>query len=244
VRSLAIRDGFTFQATLHDADDVLLPRPPLIPVRLSQLAGEGTLIDNLGTLEWIAGSCSSITVRARDLNRQRGAGEASLAVSSLSLPTSAMQDLRLTPSFDDSFLANSLLPQPPTKSEVGLHPLMSTQRVRSGKHETSRLKPDFRGRLNRNLIFNLVRTKQPVSRADLSRLNGPAAQHDLADRRRADQGWGGLFEGSIGKLPRGRNPTFSGTQPQPRDSCGRYPSHAKRLSRLQTSKARSSRSKF
>jgi predicted NBD/HSP70 family sugar kinase len=70
---------------------------------------------------------------------------------------------------------------------------MSTQRFRSRKHETAASNKTPR-QINRNLIFHLVRTKQPVSRADLSRLTG-------------------LQRGAIsliGKLPRGRNPTFLG----------------------------------
>jgi predicted NBD/HSP70 family sugar kinase len=118
-----------------------------------------------------------------------------------------MQDLRLTPSFDDSFLQTHFF-HSPTKSEVGLHPLMSTQRVRSRKHETAASNKTPR-QINRNLIFNLVRTKQPVSRADLSRLTGlQRSTISLIVEELIKDGW--LVEGSIGKLPRGRNPTFLG----------------------------------
>jgi predicted NBD/HSP70 family sugar kinase len=61
--------------------------------------------------------------------------------------------------------------------------------------------------INRNLIFNQVRTRQPISRADLARVSGLQrstvsliVEELLADR------W--IVEGSMGRLPRGRRPTF------------------------------------
>ena len=61
--------------------------------------------------------------------------------------------------------------------------------------------------INRNLIFNQVRTRQPISRADLARASGLQrstvsliVEELLADR------W--IVEGSMGRLPRGRRPTF------------------------------------
>ena len=85
---------------------------------------------------------------------------------------------------------------------------MSTQRFRSRKHETAASNKTPR-QINRNLIFNLVRTKQPVSRADLSRLTGlQRSTISLIVEELIKDGW--LVEGSIGKLPRGRNPTFLG----------------------------------
>jgi predicted NBD/HSP70 family sugar kinase len=61
--------------------------------------------------------------------------------------------------------------------------------------------------INRNLIFNQIRTKQPISRADLARVSGLQrstvsliVEELLADR------W--IVEGSMGRLPRGRRPTF------------------------------------
>ena len=62
-------------------------------------------------------------------------------------------------------------------------------------------------RINRDHLFNLIRTRQPISRADLARLSGLQrstvsliAEELLADR------W--IVEGSIARLPRGRHPTF------------------------------------
>ena len=61
--------------------------------------------------------------------------------------------------------------------------------------------------INRNLIFNQIRTRQPISRADLARVSGLQrstvaliVEELLAER------W--IVEGSMGRLPRGRRPTF------------------------------------
>ena len=61
--------------------------------------------------------------------------------------------------------------------------------------------------INRNLVFNLIRTRQPLSRADLARLSGLQRStvslivEDLMKER-----W--ILEGSTGRPPRGRRPTF------------------------------------
>ena len=72
--------------------------------------------------------------------------------------------------------------------------------MQTASNRTSRL-------INRNSLFNLIRTRQPISRADLARVSGlqrstvSAIVEDLiADR------W--IVEGSIGRLPRGRHPVF------------------------------------
>src|SRR5271154_5732045 len=61
--------------------------------------------------------------------------------------------------------------------------------------------------INRNLIFNQIRTRQPISRADLARVSqlqrstvSLIVEELLAER------W--VVEGSMGQLPRGRRPTF------------------------------------
>jgi predicted NBD/HSP70 family sugar kinase len=62
-------------------------------------------------------------------------------------------------------------------------------------------------RINRDLLFNLVRTRHPISRADLARISGlqrstvSAIVEDLIANR-----W--IVEGSTGRLPRGRHPIF------------------------------------
>jgi predicted NBD/HSP70 family sugar kinase len=61
--------------------------------------------------------------------------------------------------------------------------------------------------INRNLVFNLVRTKQPISRAELARASGlQRSTISLIAEGLIQDGW--IVEGSIGMLPRGRRPTF------------------------------------
>lgn len=61
--------------------------------------------------------------------------------------------------------------------------------------------------INRNLVFNLIRTHQAISRADLARVSGLQRStislivEDLIRDR-----W--ILEGLTGRLPRGRRPTF------------------------------------
>jgi predicted NBD/HSP70 family sugar kinase len=85
------------------------------------------------------------------------------------------------------------MPTPPT------HPFTFTRR-QSASNKTPR-------QINRNLVFNLIRTRQPISRADLARVSGLQRStislivEDLIRER-----W--ILEGSTGRLPRGRRPTF------------------------------------
>jgi predicted NBD/HSP70 family sugar kinase len=61
--------------------------------------------------------------------------------------------------------------------------------------------------INRNLIFNLIRRRQPVSRADLARLSGlQRSTVSLIVEELILDRW--VLEGSTAKLPRGRHPTF------------------------------------
>jgi predicted NBD/HSP70 family sugar kinase len=61
--------------------------------------------------------------------------------------------------------------------------------------------------INRNLIFNQIRTRQPISRADLARVSGlqRSTVSLIVDELLAER-W--IVEGSMGRLPRGRRPTF------------------------------------
>jgi len=62
-------------------------------------------------------------------------------------------------------------------------------------------------RINRNLVFNLVRMRQPISRADLARVSGlQRSTVSLIVEDLIEGGW--ISEGSMGRLPRGRRPTF------------------------------------
>jgi predicted NBD/HSP70 family sugar kinase len=62
-------------------------------------------------------------------------------------------------------------------------------------------------KINRNLVFNLIRTQQPISRADLARACGlRRSTISLIVEDLIQSGW--IVEGSLGSLPRGRRPTF------------------------------------
>jgi hypothetical protein len=61
--------------------------------------------------------------------------------------------------------------------------------------------------INRQIALNLVRTHQPISRADLARLMGTrrGAVSLLVNQLIRD---GAIFEGATGEARRGRKPTF------------------------------------
>jgi len=61
--------------------------------------------------------------------------------------------------------------------------------------------------INRNLIFNQIRTRQPISRAELARVSGlQRSTVSLIVEELLAERW--IVEGSMGLLPRGRRPTF------------------------------------
>jgi len=62
-------------------------------------------------------------------------------------------------------------------------------------------------RINRNLLFNFIRTRKSVSRADLARLSGlqRSTVSLIVEELIADR-W--ILEGATGRLPRGRRPTL------------------------------------
>ncbi|MGH9839831.1 MAG: ROK family protein [Blastocatellia bacterium] len=61
--------------------------------------------------------------------------------------------------------------------------------------------------INRRIVLDLIRTRQPISRADLARLSGlqPSTISLITEQLIAEQ-W--LTEGAFGYLPRGRKPRF------------------------------------
>ncbi|MBS1809491.1 MAG: ROK family transcriptional regulator [Acidobacteria bacterium] len=77
---------------------------------------------------------------------------------------------------------------------------MDLNNIRVATSETAR-------DINRRVVLNLIRTHQPISRADLARCSGlqrstvSAITEQLIEER-----W--VREGAIGHLPRGRKPTF------------------------------------
>jgi predicted NBD/HSP70 family sugar kinase len=61
--------------------------------------------------------------------------------------------------------------------------------------------------INRRIVLNLVRTRHPISRADLARLSGlQRSTISLIVEQLIEENW--VLEGSTGRLPRGRRPTF------------------------------------
>jgi predicted NBD/HSP70 family sugar kinase len=61
--------------------------------------------------------------------------------------------------------------------------------------------------INRNLIFNQIRTRQPISRAELARCSGlQRSTVSLIVEELLAERW--IVEGPTGQIPRGRRPTF------------------------------------
>jgi predicted NBD/HSP70 family sugar kinase len=61
--------------------------------------------------------------------------------------------------------------------------------------------------VNRRIVLNLIRTRHPISRADLSRVSGmQRSTISLIVEELIREDW--VIEGPTGRLPRGRRPTF------------------------------------
>lgn len=61
--------------------------------------------------------------------------------------------------------------------------------------------------INRRIVLNLIRTRQPISRADLARVSGlQRSTISLIVEQLIEENW--VLEGPTGRLPRGRWPTF------------------------------------
>jgi len=61
--------------------------------------------------------------------------------------------------------------------------------------------------INRRIVLNLIRTRQPISRADLARVSGlQRSTISLIVEQLIGENW--VLEGPTGRLPRGRRPTF------------------------------------
>lgn len=78
--------------------------------------------------------------------------------------------------------------------------MIDLQRAQGASTEAVR---DF----NRGIVLNLIRTRQPISRADLARLSGlQRSTISLIVEQLIGECW--VVEGPTGRLPRGRRPTF------------------------------------
>jgi len=61
--------------------------------------------------------------------------------------------------------------------------------------------------INRSVVLNLIRRRQPISRADLARVSGlQRSTVSLITEQLIEQRW--VINGPTGRLPRGRRPTF------------------------------------
>src|SRR5438128_12334100 len=61
--------------------------------------------------------------------------------------------------------------------------------------------------INRGIVLNLIRRRQPISRADLARISGlQRSTVSLITEQLIREKW--VIYGSTGRLPRGRRPTF------------------------------------
>src|SRR5438132_12309106 len=61
--------------------------------------------------------------------------------------------------------------------------------------------------INRGVVLNLIRRRQPISRADLARVSGlQRSTVSLITEQVIPEIW--VVHGPIGRLPRGRRPTF------------------------------------
>src|SRR5215813_1436648 len=69
------------------------------------------------------------------------------------------------------------------------------------------VRPDFSRDINRRLLLNLIRTRQPLSRADLARISGlHRSSVSLIIDQLIEDRW--EVEGATGRLPTGRRPTY------------------------------------
>ena len=61
--------------------------------------------------------------------------------------------------------------------------------------------------INRGIVLNLIRRRQPISRADLARVSGlQRSTVSLITEQLIREKW--VIYGPTGRLPRGRRPTF------------------------------------
>ena len=78
--------------------------------------------------------------------------------------------------------------------------MIDLNRIQSASNEI------IRG-INKRIVLNLVRTRQPISRADLARVSGmQRSTISLIVEELIEENW--IIEGATGRLPRGRRPTF------------------------------------
>jgi predicted NBD/HSP70 family sugar kinase len=86
------------------------------------------------------------------------------------------------------------------KSRTETNAPASQARIRGASSEVAR-------DINRRIVLNLIRTRHPISRADLARVSGlQRSTISLIVEQLIEAQW--VVEGASGRLPRGRRPTF------------------------------------
>jgi predicted NBD/HSP70 family sugar kinase len=79
-------------------------------------------------------------------------------------------------------------------------PFVDLRRIRAASRDVAR-------NINRRIVLNLIRTRQPISRADLARASGlQRSTISLIVEELVQEHW--VLAGPTGRLPRGRRPTF------------------------------------
>ena len=79
-------------------------------------------------------------------------------------------------------------------------PATNSKQIQTASSEVAR-------NINRRIVLNLIRTRQPASRADLARLSGmQRSTISLIVEELIEEHW--VIEGPTGRLPRGRRPTL------------------------------------
>jgi predicted NBD/HSP70 family sugar kinase len=78
--------------------------------------------------------------------------------------------------------------------------MIDSHRIRGASSEVAR-------DINRRIVLNLIRTRQPISRAELARVSGlQRSTVSLIVEQLMGEDW--VLPGATGRLPRGRRPTF------------------------------------
>jgi predicted NBD/HSP70 family sugar kinase len=96
-----------------------------------------------------------------------------------------------------------LLSRSPRKALEATYPYMRRVDLNDIEAASNELPRD----INRNLILNLMRERQPISRAELARVSGlQRSTISIIVEQLIQEQW--VVEGGRGRLPRGRRPTF------------------------------------
>ncbi len=97
-------------------------------------------------------------------------------------------------------------PHPPVIAGAG-YSFIRLQMLRLDLGDLAVASSETARHINRRIVLNLIRDKQPISRADLARFSGlQRSTVSLITEQLIDDRW--VVEGTTGRLPRGRRPTL------------------------------------